>query len=49
MVSEQYPCKVVKVGIQDTFGESGKPMELIEKYGLSAQHIVTVVKEQLSK
>lgn len=49
VVSEQYPCKVVKVGIQDTFGESGKPMELIEKYGLSAQHIVTVVKEQLSK
>lgn len=49
VVSEQYPCKVIKVGIQDTFGESGKPMELIEKYGLSAQHIVTVVKEQLSK
>ena len=49
VVSEQYPCKIVKVGIQDTFGESGKPMELIEKYGLSAQHIVTVVKEQLSK
>jgi len=49
VVSEQHPCKVVKVGIQDTFGESGKPMELIEKYGLSAQHIVTVVKEQLSK
>lgn len=49
VVSEQYPCKVVKVGIQDTFGESGKPMELIEKYGLSAQHIVTVIKEQLSK
>lgn len=49
VVSEHAPCKVIKVGIQDTFGESGKPMELIEKYGLSAQHIVTVVKEQLSK
>ena len=49
VVSEQYPCKVVKVGIQDTFGESGKPMELIEKYGLSSKHIVEVVKNQLKK
>lgn len=49
VVSEHAPCKVVRVGIQDTFGESGKPMELIEKYGLSAQHIAEVVKEQLKK
>ncbi len=49
VVSEEYPCKVVKVGIQDTFGESGKPMELIEKYGLSSKHIVEVVKNQLKK
>lgn len=49
VVSEEYPCKVVKVGIQDTFGESGKPMELIEKFGLSSKHIVEVVKNQLKK
>lgn len=49
VVSEEYPCKVVKVGIQDTFGESGKPMELIEKYGLSSKHVVEVVKNQLKK
>lgn len=44
-LSENYPAKVLKVGVEDTFGESGKPMELIEKYGLSSQHIVEIVKK----
>ncbi len=33
------PAKVSFVGIQDTFGESGKPDELLEKYGLTAAAI----------
>ena len=32
-----------KIGIQDTFGESGGPEELMEKYGLSAVHIKKAV------
>jgi transketolase len=28
------------VGVYDTFGESGKPAELMEKYGLNANSIV---------
>lgn len=44
---QNYPTKVVMVGVEDTFGESGKPQQLIEKYGLSADHIVQVVKENL--
>ncbi len=39
VVVQNHPTKVVMVGVQDTFGESGKPQQLIEKYGLSAQHI----------
>ncbi|MDD7280900.1 transketolase family protein [Floccifex sp.] len=34
------PCKLVRVGIQDTFGESGKPNELFEKYHIDADAIV---------
>lgn len=40
-------CKQVFVGVQDTFGESGKPAELFEKYGIDAKAIVTACKESL--
>lgn len=39
------PKKVVMIGVQDTFGESGKPQELLEKYHLSKEYIA----EQLRK
>ncbi|MDD3290488.1 MAG: transketolase family protein [Eubacteriales bacterium] len=38
------PAKVSFVGIRDTFGESGKPDELLEKYGLTAAHIADAVR-----
>lgn len=38
-------CKVVRLGVQDTFGESGKPAELLEKYGLNANAIVNKITE----
>ncbi len=33
------PAKLMKFGIQDQFGESGEPIELFEKFGLSAKSI----------
>lgn len=42
---KNWPAKVKMVGQQDTFGESGKPEELKEKYGMTAAHIVEAVKE----
>jgi transketolase len=33
------------IGVADTFGESGKPWQLIKKYGLSAEHIARRAKE----
>lgn len=36
--------KMAFVGIQDTFGESGKPAELMAKYGLTADAIADAVK-----
>lgn len=38
-------CKVVRLGVQDTFGESGKPADLLEKYGLNANAIAKKVSE----
>ncbi len=47
-LSEQYPTKVLKVGVEDVFGQSGPAVELLEKYGLTAQHIVETAKKALS-
>lgn len=47
VLSQKAPRKLAMVGIKDTFGESGKPEELLEKYGLTADAIVNTVKEAL--
>lgn len=44
VVSENSPVPVLRVGIKDTFGESGKPDELLKAYGLTAENIVEAVK-----
>ncbi|NEU04506.1 transketolase family protein [Clostridium senegalense] len=47
VVTSSYPVPVLRVGVKDTFGESGKPAELLEKYGLTAKEIVKAVKKGL--
>jgi len=47
VVTETHPTKVVKIGINDVFGESGTPAELLEKYGMTAANVVKVVKENI--
>lgn len=44
VVVQNCPVKMAFVGMQDTFGESGKPAELLVKYGLTADNIVKAVK-----
>lgn len=39
VLSEQYPVPVHRIGIRDTFGESGPAGELLKKYGLDAEGI----------
>lgn len=46
--TESYPVPVLKVGINDTFGESGKPNELLEAYNLTSKDIVEKVKEAIA-
>ena len=48
VVTEKYPVPVLKVGINDTFGESGKPDELLRAYNLTAQDIVNKVKQAIT-
>lgn len=38
-ICKKYPVKMAMVGVNDRFGESGKPEELMQKYGLVAQNI----------
>ncbi|MFZ5969476.1 MAG: transketolase family protein [Bacillota bacterium] len=44
---EKKPVPMKRVGTVDTFGESGKPNDLMKKYGLTAEHIVEAVKDVL--
>ena len=40
VLARQCPTKQAFVGVQDSFGESGSPNDLLEKYGLTAEVIV---------
>ena len=45
VLSEYYPTKVVRIGMNDTFGQSGTPKELLRYYGLDAEGIVNRIQE----
>ena len=44
-LAEKAPTKMLKIGVNDTFGESGPAVALIKKYGLDAESIYKKVKE----
>ena len=46
-LSEVHPTKVKKVGIYDKFGQSGTGEELLQKYELTAEKLISVIKENL--
>ena len=48
-LSENYPCILKRIGVEDKYGESGKPDLLYEKYGLSASHIADKVASIVKK
>jgi len=49
VLGEKLPTPMVRVGLKDTFGESGRPQELLEKYGLTKVDLVKAVHEVLAK
>ena len=49
LLCEKLPTPVRRIGVQDTFGESGPAAELLKKYGLSSENIVKIAKEFCGK
>ena len=49
ILAENCPVPVIKVGVQDSFGRSGKVPELLEIYGLTAENIANSAKIAISK
>jgi len=48
LLSIHYPTPMKMVGVEDTFGESGTPDELMLKYGLHFSNIISKVRELLN-
>lgn len=49
LTAEKCPIPVERVGIQDVFGESGEPQEILEKYGLTTKDLVKACKRALER
>src|SRR3989338_9185964 len=49
VLSENCPCRMKMIGLQDKYAESGKPDELYKKYGLDAESIAEEVMKFVSK
>ena len=48
VLGEHAPTRMRRIGIQDTYGESGPNDALLEKYGLTARHIAVAAEEVLA-
>ena len=43
VLTEEYPAKLIRMGIKDRFGKSGPAKELLKVFGLTAQDIIETV------
>ncbi len=48
VLAEKCPTPLLRVGVADCFGQSGKPAELMAEYGLNAADIAAKVKEAIT-
>jgi transketolase len=49
VVSGEYPVPVIRLGVNDEFGRSGPPEELLKHYGLSPENLVQKAKLAIGK
>jgi transketolase len=49
LLSKNFPVPQEFIGMQDSFGESGDPDELLEKYGMKEKDIIEAVKKVVSR
>jgi transketolase len=47
--TKHFPVPIEYVGTNDTFGESGKPLDLLKKYGLDTPDIVAAAQKVISR
>jgi transketolase len=49
ILARKSPVPMEMVAVNDSFGESGKPMQLLEKYGLSTNAVIKKVRRVLDR
>ncbi|MEP7196646.1 MAG: transketolase C-terminal domain-containing protein [Saprospiraceae bacterium] len=49
LLSQNFPAPQEYVAVNDSFGESGKPLELLEKYGLGIKDVILSVKKVMNR
>ena len=49
VLAENHPCPQEFIATQDTFGESGTPAQLMDKYGLNAKAIVAAAQNVINR
>lgn len=49
LLAQNYPVPIEFVGVRDQYGQSGKPVELVEHYGMGVAGIIEKVKKVLSR
>jgi transketolase len=47
LLGEEFPVPIKRMGVRDKFGQSGKPEELLEHYGLTAKHIMAQARKMV--
>jgi transketolase len=49
VLAQKYPAPQEYVAVNDSFGESGTPAQLMEKYGLNSSSIVAAARKAVSR
>jgi len=49
ILSQNYPAPMEIIGVQDRFGESGEPAQLLEAFGLTAKNIIESAKKAIKR
>lgn len=48
VLSENYPTKVIRIGVNDVYGHSGPAVDLLKEFGLSSENIVKTAVEAVN-
>ncbi|MEG2483887.1 MAG: transketolase C-terminal domain-containing protein, partial [Clostridia bacterium] len=49
VLCKEYPKKLYKIGVNDKFGKSGKAKDVLEKYGITKEAIIKIIKDDIEQ